>query len=308
MNLPQKKNAQSTSRESVLPDDSIPTRRRISLAIAFPELPREFWSQVEKGIDAAILQYRDLGLTVRSVRSKDYDLTDQKQKMLELVDSGEYDAIAISPNDPQEMTDVIDYAVSRNLTVSTFNSDSPLSSRLFYIGCDYRVAGRLAADTLCRFVGRKGRVGLIMSYTNLQMQQKVTGFREVIGSYPDVELRAPLKLGPEEDTPFETFAEYFEGLDGLYVASAKLHLIASHLEAAGLAGRLALIGHDMNEDIHEGLKRDAITATICQDPFSQGYLIVKSLFEYLSSRKQPGPDEKRIKLELVTKENARYYV
>ncbi len=282
--------------------------RSISLAVAYPELPEYFWNQVETGIDAAVREFRDFGLQVHTIRSKDYDLTDQKKTMLQLVDSGEYDAVAISPNDPQEMTDVIDHAVSRNLTVGTFNSDSPLSSRLFYVGCDYRVAGRLAADTLCRLAGRRGRIGLIMSYTNFQMQQKVTGFREVIGNYPEIELRAPLKVDQEEYTSFETFAEYFEGLDGVYVASAKLHIIAAHLETAGLAGRVALIGHDMNEEIHGALQRDVVTATICQDPFNQGYLIVKSLFEYLSSRKLPDTRENITKLELVTKENARYYI
>ncbi|NGZ74934.1 LacI family DNA-binding transcriptional regulator [Saccharibacillus alkalitolerans] len=281
--------------------------RSISLAVAFPELPEYFWSQVEKGIDAAVRELRDFGLEVRAIRSKDYDLTDQKKTMLQLVDSGEYDAIAISPNDPQEMTDVIDYAMSKGVVVGTFNSDSPLSSRLFYVGCDYRVAGRLAADTLCRMVGRRGRIGLIMSYTNFQMQQKVTGFREVIGSYPQVELRAPLKVDQEEYTSFETFSDYFEGLDGIYVASAKLHVIARHLEAAGLAGRTVLIGHDMNEEIRDGLQRDTVTASICQDPFNQGYLIVKSLFEYMSSRKLPGARENMSRLELVTRENAMYY-
>lgn len=282
--------------------------RSISLAVAFPELPEYFWSQVETGIDAAIREFRDFGLHVRKIRSKDYDLTDQKKTMLQLVDSGEYDAIAISPNDPQEMTDVIDHAVSRNLIVGTFNSDSPLSSRLFYVGCDYRVAGRLAADTLCKLTRQRGRIGIIMSYTNFQMQQKVTGFREVIGSYPGVELKAPLKVDQEEYTSFETFAEYFKDLDGVYVASAKLHIIASHLEASDRNGRVALIGHDMNEEIHEALKSSVVTATICQDPFNQGYMIVKSLFEYLTARKLPDAREKMIKLELVTKENARYYV
>ncbi|MDO3408433.1 substrate-binding domain-containing protein [Saccharibacillus sp. CPCC 101409] len=284
------------------------TGRKISLAVAFPQLPEHFWSRVELGVDAAVREFRDSGLSVRMIRAKDYDLTEQTNTMLELVDSGEYDAIAISPNDPQEMTDVIDYAVQKGIPVGTFNSDSPLSSRLFYVGCDYRIAGRLAADTLCRLVGRRGRVGLIMSYTNLQMQQKVTGFREVVGRYHDVDLRAPLKVQREEDTPAETFAGYFEGLDGVYAAGAKLHIVARHLEAAGLAGRVALIGHDMHAEVYDFLQRDVVTATICQDPFRQGYLIVKSMFDYLSSRRLPGIRENITRLELVMKENAVYYV
>jgi LacI family transcriptional regulator len=238
---------------------------------------------VEKGIQIAVDEFRDYGLQVRIFRSDKYDLDSQKQIVQQLVDSGEYDAIALSPNDPQEMADLIDRAVDRGTAVCTFNSDSPLSKRLFYVGCDYRIAGRLAADALCKFVRDGSKVGVIMSYTNFQMQQKITGFREVVTEYDQIEMVGPLKLSQEDYLSPEAFADYFREVDGIYVSSARLDIVAEYLENLGLAKPPVLIGHDMTEETYRFLQKGVVTATICQDPVNQGYLTVKSMFNYLAS-------------------------
>lgn len=283
-------------------------KNEYNMAIVFPELPEYFWMQVERGVQTAIEEFRDFGLRVHIVRSEKYDLDRQKKIFMELVESGKYDAIAISPNDPQEFTDLIDNGVDRGIAICTFNSDSPLSKRLFYVGCDYRVAGRLAADVLCRMIGTKNKVGLIMSYTNFQMQQKVTGFREVVAEYDHIELVGPLKLRQEEYESLDMFIDYFRQVDGIYVSSAKLHTVARHLADAKLSKPIALIGHDMTEEIYDHLRKGEITATICQDPMNQGYLTVKSMFEYLVSGEKVSEKENITKLEVVMKENARYYI
>ncbi|RCX17793.1 LacI family transcriptional regulator [Fontibacillus phaseoli] len=279
-----------------------------SMAIVFPELPEYFWKQVEKGVQIAIDEFRDYGLNVNIIRSEKYDLDLQKKIVQQLIDSGKYDAIALSPNDPQEMADLIDRGVDQGITFCTFNSDSPLSKRLFYVGCDYRIAGRLAADALCKFLGGKTRVGLVMSYTNFQMQQKVTGFREVVAEYDHIEMIGPLKLSQEDYEFPEAFADYFRQVDGIYVSSARLDVVAKHLEELKPENRPVLIGHDMTEETYQYMKKGIVTATICQDPVNQGYLTVKSMFDHLVTGDKVGLKENITKLELVTKENARYYI
>ncbi|OXM82925.1 LacI family DNA-binding transcriptional regulator [Paenibacillus rigui] len=283
-------------------------KNEYSMAIVFPELPEYFWTQVERGVQIAMEEFRDYGLHVHIIRSEKYDLERQKETVMKLIESGSYDAIAVSPNDPQEMADIIDHGVDQGVAICTFNSDSPLSKRLFYVGCDYRIAGRLAADMLCKLIGSKTRVGLIMSYTNFQMQQKITGFREVVAEYDHIELVGPLKLQQEDYESLDTFIDYFRQVDGIYVSSAKLNVIARHVADANLSKPIALIGHDMTEEIYQYLRKGTVTATICQDPVNQGYLTVKSMFDYLVSGEKVNEKENITKLELATKENARYYI
>lgn len=290
-------------------------KKELSLAIVFPELPDYFWDQIERGIRTAYEELRDYGLHIELFKSEKYDLEKQKQAVLDLIDSKAFDAIAISPNDSEEMADIIDKGIDSGIPICTFNNDSPLSKRLFYVGCDYRIAGRLAADLLCKFSGSHGRVGLITSdassvpsATTFQMQQKIMGFREVIAEYGNVEMTQMLKLKQKEYEDPDTFAELFSQVDSVYVTSAKLQVVAAHLEKAGLAGKVALIGHDITTEIYEFLRRNVVTATICQDPVNQGYLTVKTLFAHLAYGEKINMRENITRLELVTRENARYYI
>ncbi|MFB5762235.1 substrate-binding domain-containing protein [Paenibacillus medicaginis] len=290
-------------------------KKELSLAIVFPELPDYFWDQIESGVRTAYEELRDYGLHIELFKSEKYDLEKQKQVVLDLIESKAFDAIAISPNDSEEMTDIIDKGIDSGIPICTFNNDSPLSKRLFYVGCDYRIAGRLAADLLCKFSESHGRVGLITSdassvpsATTFQMQQKIMGFREVIAEYGNVEMTQMLKLKQEEYEDPDTFADLFSQVDSVYVTSAKLQVVAAHLEKAGLAGKVALVGHDITTEIYEFLRRNVVTATICQDPVNQGYLTVKTLFAHLAYGEKINMRENITKLELVTKENARYYI
>jgi LacI family transcriptional regulator len=290
-------------------------KQELSIAVVFPEHPDYFWTQIEKGVQAASEELRDYGLRTQIFKSEKYDMAKQKETVLELIDSGVFDAIALSPNSSQDMADVIDLGIDKGIAICTFNNDSPLSKRLFYVGCDYRIAGRLAAEVLCKFIGTKKKVGLITSDTSFrssdttfQMQQKITGFREVVAEYGDIEMIGLLKLTQEDYDSPASFEEYFKQVDGIYVASAKLHVVAKHLENANLPKKIALVGHDISEEIHHYLQKGIVSATICQDPVNQGYLAVKTLFAHLALGEKINMRENITKLELVTKENARYYI
>ncbi|MFD1953585.1 LacI family DNA-binding transcriptional regulator [Paenibacillus thailandensis] len=290
-------------------------KKELSIAVVFPELPDYFWEQIEKGIWIAYEELRDYGLHIELFKSEKYDMEKQKQVVQKIIESQSFDAVAVSPNDSGEMADIIDRGIDSGIAICTFNNDSPLSKRLFYVGCDYRIAGRLAADMLCKFAGPKARIGLITSdassvssATTFQMQQKITGFREVIAENGQVEMTELFKLKQEDYDNPDVFEPLFRQVDAVYVTSAKLHVVASHLENADLAGKVALIGHDMTEGIYDMLRKDVVTATICQDPVNQGYLAVKTLFSHMAYGEKINMKENITKLELVTKENAHYYI
>lgn len=282
-------------------------KQQLSLAVVFPEHPEYFWRQVEKGIQVAYEEFRDYGLHVQMIRTEGYDPAHQQRAAEQLIESGQYDAIAVSPADPLAATEWIDRAVDAGLAVCTFNNDAPLSKRLFYVGCDYRIAGRVAADILCKMTGT-GKVGLITSESNFQMQQKITGFREVVADYRGIELAGPLKVSQDNYTDSTYFTDYLNEVNGVYVSSARLPHIAKHVSDLKPGKRFFLVGHDMTEEIHQYLLAGTVSATICQDPVNQGYLTVKRLFDHLAAEEPAESKANITKLEIVTKENAHYYV
>lgn len=283
--------------------------RMISIAVIFQTYPIYFWEQIEIGVNNALQELSHFGLQVDIIRTMNSNIEEQIEKINEVVDSGKYDGIAISSDGSFEIAELIDRAVNRDIATCTFNTDSPISKRLFYVGCDYRDAGKLAAELLCKFIGRKGKTAFILETENMfQFQQKILGFREVIGRYDNVQMIGPLKLDRNniEVSMENLMKDQLSEVDGIYLATGQLAAMAQYIENWGLDA--ALIGHDMTPEVHEYLQKDVITATICQDPHNQGYTAVKMLFDHLTRPTDFIPSLNLSKLEVALRENANFFL
>ncbi|HWO96547.1 MAG TPA: LacI family DNA-binding transcriptional regulator [Bacillus sp. (in: firmicutes)] len=283
-------------------------KKQYSIAVAFPEYPKYFWEQIEVGISKAFNELSDYGLKVETFRISDEDSSDGADLIKEIIDSKKFDALAIADG-KSAFLDLIDYGIDQGIQVCTFNHDSPASKRLFYVGSDYRSAGRLAAELLCNFIGRSGKAALITTTeTTYQAQEKIAGFREVLSEYSNVEMVGPLKM--ELHDVHHSLDKLRSSLDdtcGIYVSNAELSNVAKWLEHSN-GKRKVLIGHDMNEEIYKYFEKGFITAAISQDPVSQGYLAVKKLFNQLAGEENMINKEIITKLEVITKENAKFYL
>ena len=76
------------------------------------------------------------------------------------------------------------------------------------------------------------------------------------------------------------------------------------------------MGHELSWQVEELLAGGIVDATISQDPFSQGYFIVKLLFNYLVEGVAPPAERMNTRLDIILKENMlkqdniinRYYI
>lgn len=89
----------------------------------------------------------DLGITVEWVAPYEADSAQQVEIMHWLINRG-VDGILVSSNDPDALRDVIDLGIARGVQIATFDSDSPESERVFYVGTDNYHAGFVAGKTL----------------------------------------------------------------------------------------------------------------------------------------------------------------
>lgn len=283
-------------------------RKHIRIAAIFQTYPQPLWEQIESGVRRAEEELADYGLELDIIRTDNHDVEAQLKTIEDVMKKGGYDGIAISSDGSFEVADLIDRAVSADVPTCTFNTDSPISKRLFYVGADYRDAGRLAADLLCGWIGGQGNVAFVLEKEDMyQFKEKVLGFREVLARHDRVRMTGPLKINRR------SFAESVQALkkelsavDGIYLASGELADFAEIIGGWGLDVRL--IGHDLTERVSDFLQKGIITATICQEPENQGYLAVKWLFDLIAGEVETVPSIYRCKLEIVTRENAKYYL
>ncbi|MDQ0207677.1 LacI family DNA-binding transcriptional regulator [Alkalicoccobacillus murimartini] len=273
-------------------------KMKYKMAVLYPAFGQYFWSQVEVGLNKAINELADYGVEVTTFRMKEGNDSDMLQKV---IDTNEYHAIAVASG--EEILDVvINDGIEKGVTICTFNQDALGSKRLFYVGADYYESGRLAAELTCKFVGQSGKVAVFGQNNDFQTNEKNRGFIEASTQYQNVQVYGPIAVS----TPLtDKLKDLIEGLDGIYVSTSDIFEVAAYLSS--IDKKLTLICHDLNEEIHHFLESGVITATINQDPVNQGYLTLMELFRHLAFEEEIKA-EQITKLEVVMKENAKYYL
>ena len=108
------------------------------LKIVFiPKLVHPWYKDVELGAQAAIEEFKALGIRVDM--KWDAPATadiDEQVKKIEANISSRPDGIAIACLDPATDTQVINDGIAAGLNVITFDTDAPRSKRLMYVGHD----------------------------------------------------------------------------------------------------------------------------------------------------------------------------
>lgn len=165
----------------------------------------------------------------------------------------------------------VDDATRRGIAVMTLVSDLPGSRRRAFIGIDNVAAGRTAASLLGRFAPEGGKIGIIAGSLGLRdHRERLDGFLEVLGA----EFPQATPVGPVEghDDASETgaavsrlLAEHAD-LVGLYNLGAGNAGLIAALEAAGRAGAMRVIAHELTPSTRAGLRSGVIDVVLDQNP------------------------------------------
>ena len=78
--------------------------------------------------------------------------------------------------------------------------------------------------------------------------------------------------------------------DAIYMTAGAVFGACRAIEEACMAGRIMLLTHDFTGESKIFLEKRVITASIPQDPYQQGYLPVKLLYDYSLDKEKPEND------------------
>ena len=277
-----------------------------------PEREGEFSEYVDEliqGVKQGEQRLRDYGLTVETVVTDISHPEQQVEAVENLVKKGAR-AIAIAPCVPEVMAPTIDRLMSEGIQVVLLNTDVPQSGRLCYIGSDYLQAGRISAELIGSRLRGHGRVAAIaFSDSGTMIPQKLTGFRDELAHYPDIEILGPYKFSRVGEHVYEDTMAMLasERPDAVYMTYGQLEDVARAVEDSGMAGRVVLVGFDTSVGILSQLRRRTISAVIAQEPRQQGMLCVQILYDYLAQGIKPRSSVVHARLEIVTSQNSVYY-
>lgn len=241
----------------------------------------DFWKIAAKGIEKA---EKEFGVKVEMFRPLKGEVSDQ-QRFLEDISVMGYDGVAISPINPDSMTNVLDKVASK-MPVITHDSDAPKSKRISYVGTNNVLAGRAAGEAALEALeaaGKtKGKVALFVGRIDMQNSiERKQGVEEVLGKLGGLEIlpvfldngdRARAKKNVED-----ALVRYPDLVLTIGLWSYNGPVIAGTVRESAREDKPVIVAFDEEEELLKAVEDGLAYATIVQKPFEFGYQAVRLL-------------------------------
>ncbi len=191
--------------------------------------------------------------------------------------------IMVSVVDASLMTTEINDALDAGIPVITLDSDAPHSRRLFFIGTNNRVAGRLGGQALADNLHGKGNVVIYTIPGQPNLDERLEGYNDVLAAYPKIHVVAIEDIHGEAGVAADKTRQYIAQTGASHI-DAFVCLEASAGEQVGAVAskaaprnRPVIIAMDLDKRTLDLVKSGVITATIAQKPFTMAYIGVQAL-------------------------------
>jgi ribose transport system substrate-binding protein len=251
----------------------------------------DFWNIGEKGLRKA---EKDFGVKVDMFRPLKGEVADQQRFLEDIMVQG-YDGVAISPINPDAMTEIFN-RVAAKMPLVTTDSDAPRSARKVYVGTNNVEAGQVAGNTAKAALEAahitKGKVALFVGRMDMQNAvERKQGLDETLGKVPGLEIlpvfldhadRALAKKNVED-----ALARYPDLVLAIGIWSYNGPCMADAVRASTRKDKPVLVVFDEEEETLKAVKDGLIAATIVQRPFEFGYQSVKALKELREGKTLP---------------------
>ena len=254
----------------------------------------DFWTYARKGTEKADAEFDDVTVEFKIPSNGGAD--EQRRIIDDLMAKG-IDGIAISPNDPENQTQLIN-DISKKVLVVTQDSDAPKSDRAFYVGTDNVAAGRQAGGLIKEALPQGGKIMVFVGKLDARnAQERLQGIKETLqGSnieIIDVRTDDTDRVRAKSNVA-DTLVRYpdIAALVGLWSYNGPA--IVNAVREANKVGKVKIIAFDEEDETLAGIKDGSIYATVVQQPFEFGYQAIKLMRQYLQGDKSAIPPGKQI--------------
>lgn len=266
----------------------------------------DYWTIANAGTDAAVAA--DPSITVDFKKPADGTAAEQRQIIDDLLSKG-VQAIAISPVDPADETDLINNTVKKGVLVITQDSDAPKSDRACYVGTDNEKAGEQAGEEIKKALPNGGNIMVFVGKIDAQnAADRYAGIKKVLAG-TNIKI---LDVRTDNTDHTRAVANVLDALVkdptiaccvGLWSYNGPAILNA--LKQENKQGKIKIVCFDEEDDTLQGIKDGYISATIVQQPYEFGKQAVEMMAAYLRGDKSVIPADKMhiIPTQVINKAN-----
>ncbi len=224
------------------------------------------------------------------VQAPDEANLEQQIRIMEMMIKQGVDGIAIDPVDSAALVDVIDKAVAKGIPVVCFESDSPDSKRIAFIGADNYQTGVTIGQSVSKLLNGKGMVIVESGMPHmLGLSQRLDGLKSYLKQYTTIDiLEISNNDGTEEDATEKledmiSAHPHFSALINLDPVSSSSSILV--WKAKGLKQYNIALG--LTPAVQESLTNGQITRIISQNEQHWGETMMNTLLAITDGQTVP---------------------
>jgi len=282
------------------------------VALVLKTLNHPFFVDMRRGAQEAADR---LGVTLQvQAAEREIDVEKQMQIVENMIQTG-IQALAITPSGSREIVSALVKARDARVPIVVVDTrldpkasaDAGVRAETF-VGSDNYEGGKLAGDYLVKATGGKARVGILEGIPGHETgDSRLRGFRDAVKGSGGVAIVASQPANWERDQGFNVFQNMLQAhpeIDAVFACSDLMALGAVEaIAAAGKTGRIKVVGFDALDDAKKAIAAGSMEASVAQFPAEMGRVAIESAVKVIHGEKLP--DEIKVKLELVTKDNVK---
>lgn len=261
--------------------------KSIYVPIILNSIGNPFFDDVKAGILDAVEEYADYGFQAELFECKGYE----PEPMLALLDAlpDDISQLVITPIYHKSVLEKLRRLQEHNVKIILLSSELAGLSDATYVGCDYEKSGRIAGKLTGLL--SDGSAELYIINGSLQHKghaKRVNGLCTVISrEYPDIHLVGMAESKDDDEIAYDVMHNALKAnpeIDFVYITAGGVQGALRAIKAQNR--RIRVCTFDDTPITRKALKQGSVLATICQQPYEQGFGVIKALYEVIILKKE----------------------
>lgn len=214
--------------------------------------------------------------------------------------------LILTPYNDDSIREELNKLIRSGIPVITVNSDAENVRRLAYVGSDYYNSGEAAGSLMKLMTSGPVKLGIINGDNNILCHtQRISGFVDKLSDDERFQVVCQGESFDDDKSAYELVCrmlkEYPE-LNAFYFTAAGVYGGCRAIAEFAPDRDIKVIAFDSVPSTVEMIRKNIITATICQEPYWQGSKSLDLMFSYLSDEEAEIKDSYYAELSVKIKE------
>lgn len=263
-----------------------------------------YWGNLKTGAETAAREFNvDI---IHYAPGSEEDALGQLKLINQALYEDKVEALVLSACDYKALVEITEKAYDMGIPVIVIDSEVATEKIHSYIATDNLKAGEMAGAVLIDIAGENSNIA-IMSFIkgSRNAEQREKGLERVISKYPGINVVSKAYCMSDAKRAYTLTKDILvenEDIDAIVALNEVASVgVAQAVEDMKLQGRVKIIAFESTLQEIDFIEKGIIQTTIVQNPFSMGYLGVKSAVDVMNG----GRVERRKYLEtkVINKEN-----